>query len=86
MKKVLSLALLTTLILSMSAIARVQYDSTGRKIIYDDTIRGQRRAEERAENYKKIQAAAAAARIDYEKYMYEINDNNLKSNYYQKRN
>jgi len=88
MKKTLALALLLFFSMSTITLARVQYDSTGRKIIYDDTIRGQRRAEQaQADNYRKMQAAAAA-KIDYEKLMQDIDsqDSGMKSNYYQRRN
>lgn len=61
--------------------ARVQYDSTGRKIIQDNTIRGRRRALQ-AQNNPQYQAAAAA-KFDYNSTRYM--QNNFKNNYYQKK-
>ena len=80
MKKIITLTMLLMFGLCAYVEARVQYDSTGRTIIQDDTIRGRRRA---AQNQGKIQAMQAA-KFDYNsanRYM----KNNLKNNYYQKK-
>ena len=78
MKKTLSLALLSALILSFSAMARVEYDSTGRYIVKDTTIRGQKRAEQiQTQQERKIQAAAAA-RIDYEKALRDLDSSSTR--------
>lgn len=62
--------------------ARTQYDSTGRHIVQDDTIRGRKRAAlEKSEQAKNPQAAAAA-KIDYEAAL-EAWNNRPKSTYYQ---
>lgn len=87
MKKLLSLALLSALLLGGWAGARNIYDSTGRHLIYDGTIRGQKRAAaEKAEQQKKMQAAAAA-KLDYEQALRELEDASVKkSNYIQSKN
>lgn len=84
MKKILALSLLTMLAFSMSTLARVKYDSTGRTIIYDDTIRGQQRAQE-AKQIEQKRQGMAAARIDYDSSNFNTNNarNNLKDNYAQ---
>ena len=66
MKKLLAFTLLVLLTTGSYVSARTIYDSTGRHIIYDGTIRGQKRAAaEKIEQQKKMQAAAAA-RLDYD--------------------
>lgn len=56
MKKLLVLTLIAMFACCGFAQARVQYDSTGRNIIQDNTIRGQKRQAQ----------YAAAARINYD--------------------
>ena len=78
MKKLLSLTLMSLIIFGGYASARNIYDSTGRHLIYDNTLRGRKRAL-KAEQQNKIQAAAAA-KIDYNQNIEEVE---LKSNYIQ---
>lgn len=87
MKRILSLALLSLILLAGYASARNIYDSTGRHLIYDDTLRGQKRAAAaKAEQAKKMQAAAAA-KIDYETFLEEQNKKPArKSNFIQSKN
>ncbi len=81
-----SIILLTTMFIFCSyAQARTVYDSTGRTIVHDGTIRGQRHAtEQRIEQRRKIEAAAAA-KIDYEAALKSLEKQEMKSNYYQDR-
>ena len=64
MKKTFILTLLALLTVGGYANARTLYDSTGRHIIYDDSIRGHKRAAQAAQMQKPMQAAAAA-KLDY---------------------
>ena len=66
-KKLLALTLFILLTTASYVSARNVYDSTGRHIIYDDTIRGQKRAQQQKIEERKKMQAAAAAKIDYEK-------------------
>ena len=86
MKRILSLAILSLILFSGYACARCKYDSRGH-LIYDDTIRGRRRAAQvQVEQQAKLQAAAAA-KIDYDKAMEELDEKPIKkSNYIQSRN
>ena len=82
MKKNLLSLFIFTFTLCTAVYGRTIYDSTN-KIIYDDTLRGQRRAAQQKAMENKIQAAAAA-KIDYDKALKNLeNEGNLKSNYYQ---
>ena len=88
MKKLLVISLLTVFAFGVSSTyvsARTVYDSTGRHIVKDDTLRAQKKA--RAE--RKIQAAAAA-KINYEEDITQQKEETIqplfKSNYYQDRN
>jgi len=65
MRKILTLTLLMLLTMGGYAGARTVYDSTGRHIIYDDSIRGHKRAAQSTQIQKPIQAAAAA-KLNYE--------------------
>ena len=80
MKKIFTLTLLFLMVGGYATVcARTQYDSTGRHIIYDDSLRGRRQAAQLDNNIRKTQAAAAA-KINYdEKYL----DNKQNSTYYQ---
>lgn len=80
MKKILAITFLVLFATTSYVSARTVYDSTGRHIIHDDTLRGQKREKEAAANPQR-QRAAAAARIDYDKAMRD--SDKLKSNYYQ---
>ena len=64
--------------------ARVQYDSTGRKIIYDDTIR----ARKHAQQIQQTRGYQAAAKINYQEQNQKIYEmpSNLTPNYYQMKN
>ena len=84
MKKLLTLTILSLILFGGYASARNIYDSTGRHLIYDGTIRGRQRAAAAAKlKNQKIQAAAAA-KINYED---DENDSgcrrNIKFNYIQ---
>ncbi len=85
MKKFLVLMLIALFCCSGMVFARTKYDSTGRKIIYDGTIRGQKRAAEaRAERQRKLEAAAAA-RLNYEEALKSLEKPQPKTNFYQDR-
>jgi len=86
MKRILTLALLSLILFSGYACARCKYDSKGH-LIYDDTIRGRRRAAQlQIEQQSKIQAAAAA-KLDYDKLMEELEGTPAKkSNFIQSKN
>ncbi len=85
MKKILVVSLLLMFGFCTYAEARTKYDETGRKVIYDNTIRGRKRAAE-AEKIKeqKIQAAAAA-KLDYEAMLKTLETPKPKTNFYQDR-
>ncbi len=87
MKKLISLTLLALFIFCNYASARNIYDSTGRKLLYDGTIRGRKRAAKEAQlmqQQQKLQAAAAA-KINYENS--DTNETKIKqSNYIQSKN
>ena len=83
MKKISILVLFTLLLTASFVCARTQYDSTGRHIIYDDTIRGQKRAQEEQIVQQRKMQAAAAAKIDYEQALKSLEDEQPKTNYYQ---
>ncbi len=83
MKKILAFTLLILLTSANYVCARTIYDSTGRHIIYDDTIRGQKRAQQqKLERQRKLQGAAAA-KLDYEQALKELEPEKPKTNYYQ---
>ena len=85
MKKILISSLLLMFAFSGLTMARTVYDSTGRKIIYDGTIRGQKRAAEaQAERQRKLEAAAAA-RMNYEEALKSLEEPKPKTNFYQDR-
>lgn len=83
MKKILALTFMTMFMVSGFAMARVKYDETGRTIIYDNTIRGQQRAQQ-AQQINQKRQGMAAAKINYEQYT-PVGPNNLKNNYIQDR-
>ena len=72
MKKFLSFALIMTFALTAGCFARVQYDQTGRYIVKDNTIRGKKRAAQAEIQDQRRIKAAAAAKIDYEKALHEL--------------
>ena len=82
MKRILTLTLLILLASTSFVCARVKYDSTGRHIIYDDTIRGRQRAAAAQEAQQRRMEAAAAARLDYEEAL-RIIEEKPKTNFYQ---
>ena len=85
MKKISILSLIALMAFTSIASAKTIYDSTGRNIVKDDTIRGQKRAiEQQRENQRKMQAAAAA-KIDYEKALKSLEQEKPKTNFYQDR-
>ena len=85
MKKVFAISLMMMFAFCTYAQARTVYDSTGRKIIYDGTIRGQKRArEQKLEQQRKLQAAAAA-KLDYEQALKTLEEPKPKTNFYQDR-
>ena len=82
MKKAIILTLLLFLAsgIYIGASARTQYDSTGRHIIYNDTIRGRKQAAYERMNSTR---AAAAAKVDYENESKAVVESQKpKSNYY----
>ena len=83
MKKTFALTLLMFLAIGVytGVSARTQYDSTGRHIIQNDTIRGRRQAAYEQAQQKK-NPPAAAAKIDYDAAIEALN-NRPKSTYYQ---
>ena len=85
MKKISILSLIALMAFTSFASARTIYDSTGRNIVKDDTLRGQKRAiEQQRETQRKMQAAAAA-KIDYEKALKSLEQEKPKTNFYQDR-
>ena len=87
MKKIFIVSLLLMFGFMTYCEARVEYDSTGRRIIYNDTIRGRRQAAEvQKQNQRQFQAAAAA-KMNYEQALKNIEKEEtlLKSNYIQNR-
>ena len=76
MKKLLASTLLILFVTASYVSARNVYDSTGRHIIYDDTIRGQKRAQQQKIEEKKKMQAAAAAKINYEKALKDLEEEN----------
>ena len=85
MKKISILSLIALMAFTSFASARTIYDSTGRNIVKDDTLRGQKRAiEQQRETQRKMQAAAAA-KIDYEKALKSLEQEKPKPNFYQDR-
>lgn len=85
MKKLLIVSMLLMFGFGTYAEARVQYDSTGRTMITNDTIRGRRQAAEvQRETQRKLEAAAAA-KLDYEEALKSIETPKPKTNFYQDR-
>ena len=83
MKKILVLSLLILFAAPLYVEARTIYDSTGRHVVYDGTIRGQRRAaQEKAQQQQKLKAAAAA-KLDYDEALKSIEEEKPKTNFYQ---
>ena len=82
MKKILALSVLLLLASGSYISARTIYDSTGRHIIYDATLRGQKRAAIERKSQQRM-PAAAAAKINYEETSKLNNENVIKSNFYQ---
>lgn len=85
MKKLLIISLLLIFGFGTYVEARVQYDSTGRNIVTDDTIRGRKRAAEAQREYQKKMQAAAAAKMDYEQALQSLETPKPKTNFYQDR-
>ena len=83
MKKILFLTLLVLLTSVSYVSARTQYDSTGRHIIYDDSLRAHKRAEEQKQAPKQIGAAAAKINFDADLDDFDAGEQKLKSNFYQ---
>lgn len=84
MKKALIISLLLMFGFGTYCEARVKYDSTGRKIIEDNTIRGRQRAQQAKELREQRIEAAAAAKMNYEEALRYI-ENKPKTNFYQDR-
>ena len=81
MKKLLSLTLMTLIMFCGYASARCIYDSTGRHMIYNDTLRARRAAQAQNAQTKQVVVvqqntvqAAAAAKIDYDKLLQELEE------------
>ena len=85
MKKLLIISMLFMFGACAYVEARVQYDSTGRTMITNDTIRGRRQAQEvQREQQRKLQAAAAA-KMDYEQALKSLETPKPRTNFYQDR-
>ena len=85
MKKILISSLLLMFALNGITLARTIYDSTGRNIVHDGTLRGQKReAALKKEQQRKMQAAAAA-RLNYEEALKTLEEPKPKTNFYQDR-
>ena len=80
MKKVAIMSILLMFSFTVFCEARVVYDSTGRKIVEDDTIRGRQRTIEAQKNKEK--EAQAAAKVNYNNKFINIHTP-AKSNFYQ---
>ena len=85
MKKILAISLLLMFGYCTYAEARTKYDATGRKIIYDSTIRGRKRAAEAQRVQEEKIQAAAAAKLDYEAMLKSLETPKPKTNFYQDR-
>ena len=85
MKKILAISFLLMLGFCSFVEARVQYDSTGRSIVNDDTIRGRKRAAEAQKTVQRKMEAAAAAKMDYEEALRSLETPKPKTNFYQDR-
>ena len=86
MKKLAALTFLFVLLTCSYVSARTIYDSTGRNIIYDDTLRGRKKAAELQVEKQKQMQAAAAARMNYNEETDSLDENSTKqpkTNYYQ---
>ncbi|MBQ4647363.1 MAG: hypothetical protein IJB79_08445 [Candidatus Gastranaerophilales bacterium] len=85
MKKLFIISMLLMFGFVSYAEARVQYDSTGRTIVNDNTIRGRRRAAEANAEIQRKLDAAAAAKMDYEQALKSLETPKPKTNFYQDR-
>jgi len=85
MKKFVVISMLLIFAFGTYAEARTKYDSTGRNIIYDGTLRGRKRAAEAQEMRIKKMQAAAAAKLDYEDALKTLETPKPKTNFYQDR-
>ncbi len=86
MKKISVLFLLSMFVFCGAVSARTTYDSKG-KIIFDNTIRGQKRAAMQQIETRRQADTAAAAKIDYSAVNKALeNETPMQSNYYQDRN
>jgi hypothetical protein len=83
MKKALVISMLLIFAFGAYAEARTKYDSTGRNVVYDGTLRGRKRAAEQQKMYEKKMEAAAAARLNYEQALKELEPKRPVSNFYQ---
>ena len=85
MKKLLIISMLLVFGFGTYVEARVQYDSTGRTMITNDTIRGRRQAAELQREKQRKLEAAAAARMNYEEALRSLETPKPKTNFYQDR-
>ena len=83
MKKFSVMFLLSMFVFCGVAQARTVYDSTGRHIVQHSTIRGQKREAAQKAEYTRKMEAAAAAKLDYEQALKALENEEMKSNYYQ---
>ena len=84
MKKLLAITFMVLFATTSYVSARTVYDSTGRHVIHDDTIRGQRKEKQTNIDTQRKARAAAAAKIDYEAALKSL-ESKPKSNFYQDR-
>ena len=82
MKKILAVSLIILFATTSYVSARTVYDSTGRHVVHDDTIRGQKKEHHSQIETPRRARAAAAAKIDYEAAM-RAYESTPKSNFYQ---
>ena len=85
MKKILVISLLLMFGFCTYVEARTKYDETGRKVIYDGTLRGRKRAAMAQKEQARKMQAAAAARLDYEAALKSLETPKPKTNFYQDR-
>ena len=85
MKKILIASLLLMFGFTTYCEARITYDSTGRNIVKDNTIRGRKRTAEAEKIKKQHLQAAAAAKLNYEEALKYLEKQDSKTNYNHKR-
>ena len=85
MKKLFIVSLMLVFGFTAYCEARTVYDSTGRNIVKDGTIRGKRRAAEAEKIKQQKLQAAAAAKLNYEEALKSLEEPKPKTNFYKDR-